>query len=191
VLWDPCCGSGYLLAVLGLLHRRHISSVLASDLDPAALALAERNLRLLTDAGLADRAAELHRRSERFDKPSYAEAARSAWRLAGELEAAGGDVPYRVCEADGLDPAQLRRVVDGLAPDIVIVDVPYGERVHWLGPAASHGVAGLVSAVSSVVPDDCVIAVTTRGRKLSVDGGVARRASFRIGTRTVTLFQKS
>ncbi|MEU9891467.1 hypothetical protein [Sphaerisporangium sp. NPDC051011] len=52
LVWDPCCGSGYLLTVLGLLHPRQITGVLASDIEPEALRLAEQNLGLLSRAGL-------------------------------------------------------------------------------------------------------------------------------------------
>ncbi|WP_312847199.1 hypothetical protein [Microbispora sp. KK1-11] len=63
-VWDPCCGSGYLLTVIGLLHRRRISAVLASDVDPAAVGLAERNLALLT-ASRADGTCRPSRRAGR------------------------------------------------------------------------------------------------------------------------------
>src|SRR5690349_20947717 len=51
-LYDPCGGSAYHLTVLGFLHRPALQAVLASDVDPAAVALAERNLGLLSVAGL-------------------------------------------------------------------------------------------------------------------------------------------
>lgn len=190
-LWDPCCGSGYLLTVLGLLHRDRIASVLASDLDPAAVELAGRNLALLSRAGLASREAELEARAGRLGKPVHAEAARAARRLAAGLGAAGGDVPYAVREADVFDPAGLRRALRGLAPDIVITDVPYGEQTDWIGPGAAAGVPGMIAALSSVLPDGAVIAVTVRGRKVPVTGGPRPERSFRIGTRAVALWRVS
>ncbi|MDH2430883.1 rRNA methyltransferase [Sphaerisporangium sp. TRM90804] len=189
VLWDPCCGGGYLLTVVALLHRRRIASVLASDLDPGARSLAERNLALLTRAGLAARAADLRARAARFGKPAYDSAAQAAHRLAAGLDAAGGDLPHAVCQADALDPVQLRRALGHRAPDIVITDVPYGEQTHWHGPGAAAGVAGMLDALTAVLPRDSVIAVTVRGRKVPAGGGPRPRASFKIGTRAVALFR--
>ncbi|MEV0617397.1 rRNA methyltransferase [Nonomuraea sp. NPDC050404] len=189
VVWDPCCGSGYLLTVLALLHRREIASVLASDLDPEAISLAERNLGLLSRTGLTARAAELDERAARFDRPSHASAAHAARRIAAELDASGGDVPYAVRQADVFDPDRLRRALDGLAPDIVITDVPYGEQTHWQGSGATTGIAGMLSALTAVLPRGSVIAVTVRGRKVPVEGGPRPRTSFKIGTRAVALFQ--
>ena len=58
-LFDPCCGSGYLLAVIGMLHRPQIEQLHGNDIDPEAVALATRNLGLVTPAGLTNRHAEL------------------------------------------------------------------------------------------------------------------------------------
>ncbi|MEO3805556.1 rRNA methyltransferase [Nonomuraea sp. B1E8] len=191
VVWDPCCGSGYLLTVLALSHRSRIASVLASDLDPEALGLAGRNLALLGRAGLAARAADLEARSVRFGKPAYGAAAHAAHRLAAELDAAGGDVPHAVRQADVFDPDQLRRALGHRAPDIVVTDVPYGEQTHWYGSGAASGVTGMVAALSAVLPPGSVIAVTVRGRKVPVEHGPRPRTSFKIGTRAVALFQTS
>ncbi|WP_043635612.1 rRNA methyltransferase [Nonomuraea candida] len=193
VLWDPCCGSGYLVTVLALLHRRRVASVLASDVDPGVLRLAGRNLGLLTGAGLAGRAAELDERAARFGRPSYEAAARAARELAAALAAGGGDVPHAVRRADVFDAEALRRALDGdppaAAPDIVITDVPYGEQTHWRGPGAAAGIAGLPAALTAVLAPGAVIAVTVRGRKVPVDGGPRPSASFKIGTRAIALFR--
>lgn len=188
-LWDPCCGSGYLLTVTALLHRSRIASVLATDLDPEAVALAGRNLALLSRAGLNARAADLRERAGRFGKPAYTEAAQAAGRLADALQAAGGDLPHAARQADVFDPAQLRQAVAGRIPDIAITDVPYGEQAHWHGPSAAEGVTGMVEAVTAVLPQGGVLAVTVRGRKVVVDGDRRPDASFKIGTRAVALFR--
>ncbi len=50
-LWDPCCGSGYLVTVIGLLHRPRLRRVIATDVQPQAVSLATENLALLTGRG--------------------------------------------------------------------------------------------------------------------------------------------
>ncbi|GAA1671466.1 hypothetical protein GCM10009733_080940 [Nonomuraea maheshkhaliensis] len=192
LVWDPCCGGGYLLTVVTLLHRRLVTGVMASDFDPEAVRLAERNLGLLTATGLAARAAELDERAERYDKPAYAAAALAAGRLARGLAAEGGDVRGFARQADVFDPDALRDALGGLRPGVVLTDVPYGEQTSWLGPGAAGGLGSLgsmVRALGRVLDDDAVIAVAVRGRKVPTDGGPRPHATYKIGTRTIALFR--
>jgi hypothetical protein len=188
VVWDPCCGSGYLLAVLGIVQRRRIGALLASDIDDDALTVARANLDLLTGTGLAARAAELAERAERFGKPGYAEAAAAAGRLATRLAADGGPVPHFVRRADALAPAELAAAMAGYEPDLVITDLPYGEQTVWQGSRAGEGLPAMLAALATVLPPRAVVAVTVRGRRVPAVAGVRPRQSLRIGTRAVALF---
>lgn len=190
-VWDPCCGSAFLLTALALRHRRSIAEVIGTDVDPAALHLARRNLHLLSHDGMAARADELRARGERLDRPHSLAAAAGAQRLARRLAADGGALPRRVAQADVFDPAQLRRALDGRRPDIVITDVPYGEQTRWLGTGSADGVAGMVAALGEVLDDGAVIAVATRGRRVLAPGSPPRVESFRVGTRAVALWRVS
>ena len=187
-VWDPCCGSGYLLTVIALLHRRRINAVVASDIAPEALRLARQNLGLLSRNGLAVRADHLDELAVRWDKPSYAAAAQAARRLRRKLSADGDDIPSAVGHADVFDP-DARETLGGYRPDIVITDVPYGEQTSWCGPDAKTGITGMVRTLASVLAEDTVIAVAVRGRKVPLDDGLRPHASFKIGTRSVALFQ--
>ena len=57
-LYDPCCGSGYLLTVLGYLNHNQIDMFVGSDIDQNAAELARQNLALLTWEGLMNRVKE-------------------------------------------------------------------------------------------------------------------------------------
>ncbi|MBC2875760.1 MULTISPECIES: rRNA methyltransferase [Streptomyces] len=185
-LWDPCCGSGYLLTVLGLLHRRSLRRVIASDVDPAPLELAAKNLALLSPEGLTARERERREQSERFAKPSYLESAAAARRLRERLDADGGALPYAVGPADVFDPRSLSAVLAGAAPDIVLTDLPYGERTHWDGAVPGQPVAGMLRSLASVLPAHAVIAVTDRSRKIPV-APVPTLERLKIGTRSAVL----
>ncbi|MEU9891468.1 hypothetical protein [Sphaerisporangium sp. NPDC051011] len=124
-----------------------------------------------------------------MDKPSYAAAARAARRLARGLPTEGGQVPHAVRQADVFDPDQLCRVLDGRRPGLVVTDAPYGEQTAWRGPDGESGVAGMLRALGAVLPEEAVIAVAVRGRRLRLDDGPRAQASFRIGTRAVGLFR--
>lgn len=188
-VWDPCCGSGYLLMALSFLHRRDITEIFGTDLDNAALKLARQNLNLLSENGLEARSAELHDRSERFSKSVYAEAASAAFRLSDKLEQQGGPIPHSTAQADVFDPNQLRNVLGARRPKIVITDVPYGERTAWSGPHRTAGITGMLRALGAVLDDDAVIAVSTRGRKVRADADLRAITSFKIGTRAVAYFR--
>ena len=43
-IYDPCCGGGYSLTVIGLLNAASVANVLASDVNETALEIAEKNL---------------------------------------------------------------------------------------------------------------------------------------------------
>ncbi|MDP9863626.1 MULTISPECIES: rRNA methyltransferase [Streptosporangium] len=188
VVWDPCCGSAYLLTVLGLLHRRRIGALLASDVSTEALRIARANLDLLTDTGLRARAAELNDRADRFGKPGYAEAAEAAGRLAGRLAADGGPVPYALRQADVFDRAGLAAAIAGHRPDVVITDPPYSEQTVWQGSRADEGLPEMLSALAAVLPPRAVVAVTVRGRRVPAGAGMRPRQTLRVGTRAVALF---
>lgn len=167
VVWDPCCGSGYLLTALSLSHRDAIAGVIGSDVDPDALSLARQNLGLLTAGGLDARAAELRDRARRYGKPSYVLAAETAGRLRDRLTEGGGPLPVAVAAADAFDPEQLRAARGDQRPRLVITDVPYGEQTRWRGAGATAGVGGLLNAFAQVLEEEAVIAVATRGRRVS------------------------
>jgi len=186
-VWDPCCGSGHLLTVLALLHRRDIHAVLGTDVDPAALVLARKNLDLLGEHGLDARAEELRARAERLGKPAYLDAAAAAQRLARRLARDGGTLPYDVARADVFDTGHLRRVLKHRHPNLVITDVPYGEQTSWVGATGATGVESMLRSLESVLDDGAVIALATRGRKVSLHRDRRPVASFRIGTRAVAI----
>ncbi|MDS2172383.1 hypothetical protein Q7C18_06720 [Nesterenkonia sp. CL21] len=188
-VWDPCCGSGYLLTVLSFLHRRNITRLLGTDLDPAALTLAQKNLNLLSEHGLEARSVELQERAERLGKPAYVEAAVAAQRLAHSLTEQGGPLPHTTGQADVFDPDQLQLTLGSHRPELVITDVPYGERTSWGGSDKAAGIPGMLRALGSVLENNAVIAVTTRGRKVHVNDGPSPIASFKIGTRAVAFFR--
>ena len=189
-LWDPCCGSGYLATVVGFLNRDRLRDVVCSDISEEAIAVAARNLRLLSRDGLADRARTQRARAAEFEKPGYADAADAAERLAVLLDAHGGDLPTRVVHANALDPASLAGALPPSAPDLVITDVPYGQQTAWIDPAGAHDrdpLTRLSDALGAVLRPDAVVAICASGRKVTIRGGPPALARFRLGTRSVVI----
>ena len=121
-VWDPCCGVGGLLCTVGFLHPDKIAHIVASDIDPDAVGIAQRNLSLLTPEGRSVREAELRARPQR----PHTLAALAAL---GRLQPA-------------LAPGQLQTLrADAAAPpappvgqvDLVLADLPYGKQVGFQG----------------------------------------------------------
>jgi hypothetical protein len=184
-LWDPCCGSGYLATVLGLLHRDKVRRVCCSDIAPEAVALAGGNLALLTRDGLAQRATELRALAAAHGKPGRAEAAEAAARLAERLREGGGDLPATAWVADAFDPAALAAGLPTPGPDLVVTDVPYGRQTSWLGrlPPGTPPLVALTRALCAVLPDHAVLALCAQTRKIDVGTGARALERFRTGTR--------
>ena len=166
-LWDPCCGSGYLATVVALTHRDRLRHVLCSDIDPTAVALAGRNLALLTAAGLAERAAGSPARSG------------PAGRLAAAL---GVDLPSTARVADAFDPG-----VPVPPPDLVLTDVPYGRQTAWHGRAGTEPLPALARSLSAVLPDHAVLALSAQTRRIHLGTGIRALDRIRTGTRAAVI----
>ncbi|GAA0993348.1 hypothetical protein GCM10009551_055550 [Nocardiopsis tropica] len=210
-LWDPCCGSGYLVTVLGFLHRERLTRVRAGDVDPDAVALAARNLRLLSAEGLAEREDELRRSARDFGRPEFVERAEATRDLAAGLSAMGGDLPH---EAVVEDVFSLREPVGA---DLVVTDVPYGEMTSWAGAvpedggpgAAGHGggtghapadrregggsagggapLRAMLASLGRVLPEHAVVVVTARTRRVALPEGVRALERVKVGNRAAAL----
>ena len=99
-VYDPCCGGGHLLAVIGLLHGAGVRRLIGTDADERAVALARRNLAMVNVRGLAEREAQLRELHRQFGKPSHAEALESARRLAEMAARRGFDIEVECARAD-------------------------------------------------------------------------------------------
>lgn len=182
-VWDPCCGAGATLTVLGLLCAG-VTRLVGTDADPAPLGLARRNLALLDDGGLETRAAELDDLARRHGKPSYAGAAAAARSLRPRSAPS-----WTVTAADALDPAATAAALDGAAPDVVLADLPHGRQTSWsrgAGPGADP-VAAFLTAVAAAVPPATVLVAVDRARSVALPPGTRVLQRLRIGHRAAVL----
>ncbi len=170
-VWDPCCGGGYLLAVLGMLHPRRVAALLGSDVDERALSVAEANVELLTVDGLTERGRRLRELAADYGKASHAEAERAAGRLLERIRELDRPVRTAARWADVFDVDGLRAVLGEESPDLVITDVPYGDLTSWQGaPGTEEPLPTVIRNLGVVLPVRSVLAVTCRARRVPLGG---------------------
>ena len=126
-IYDPFCGGAYLLTVLGFLHGRYLSRIIASDIDENILNLARRNLALLTTDGLEQRIEEIKNNLLLYGKESHEEALESALSLKALQADINEGLEIECFQADA-GKAQLPA---GEKVDLVLTDLPYGQITHW------------------------------------------------------------
>lgn len=122
VIYDPCCGGGYALTVLGFFHNKDVCKLYGSDIDEDMVAHARKNLKLLLEEGLSCRWEEIQSLLDEYGKASHKEALDSCAKLSSMLKK---QVETDVFQAD------CTGELPNIQPDIIITDVPYGNLVEW------------------------------------------------------------
>ncbi len=177
-VYDPCCGGAYSLTVLGFFYGQRIEKIWASDVSQDMLAVAEKNLGLLTRAGLEKRRAELELLYASSGRDSYSDALGSLERLRADLKC---EVESEIFAADCTKP------LPDIRPDLIITDVPYGNLVDWQGEGALRAMLDQLRKISG---EDTVLAVCTdKSQKIKSDGWV-RVEKQNIGKRRFELLRK-
>jgi tRNA G10 N-methylase Trm11 len=187
-VWDPCCGSGQLVTTISLLHQEQVAEIIATDIDPAALALAEKNLALLTKHGLTAMRAEIAKLSDRFGKDSHTLALAAADRLQARVRSSD-PIEVHVRRADIFDVSTLAQAVEGASIDLVITDLPYGRQTYLQGSAQDVvEVDAMLANLSSVLPHHAVIVLVLAGRHLPSSKRRAQ-AKIRAGGRIAGIYR--
>jgi SAM-dependent methyltransferase len=189
-LYDPCCGEGYLLAVVGFLHGAHLARIIASDIDPEAVERTRRNLSLLTATGLDRRLHEIRRLIDAYHKPSHLAALESVASLRSRLSPAHEAIAIECFVFDIAADAPLPRAVNDV--DVVFSDLPYGRSSAWRGAAEPASAARKLLAVVSVALSPAAVVALVANRQQAVSHPDFRRVdSLAIGRRRVTLLERA
>jgi 23S rRNA (guanine2535-N1)-methyltransferase len=188
-LYDPCCGGGYLLTVVGLLHGAELARIVASDIDDEAVERARENLSLLTAAGMERRLDAIERLFDAYGKPSHQGALESGRRLKASLTAAHEAIkvacfPFDVTGDAGW-PGEVSQV------DIVLSDLPYGRTTSWHGASASTDAAQrLLTRIDAILSPTGVVALIANREQATSHAAYRRVDSLAIGKRRVSLLER-
>lgn len=128
-IYDPCCGGGYLLTVLGFLNFNKIKAIMASDISDDAIQLTGENLSLLDKNGLRQRIHQINDLLSLHNKNSHIEALNSATNLFDILKNSTHEIERKVFKTDILSNHPLDN--QNFKADIIFTDVPYGNLVEW------------------------------------------------------------
>src|SRR5690242_4076505 len=170
-LYDPCCGAAYHLSVLAYLHRKHIREIIGSDIDERAVTLAQRNLGLLSVAGLDRRIGEITKMTEQYHKESHKEALASAHIFKNKIIGWGQEAPLvtRVFQSSATDSETMLNNIKAGSVDLVFTDVPYGQHSQWqLSNPNELPLESILEALVPVLSSSSLVAIVSdKGQKVT------------------------
>jgi tRNA G10 N-methylase Trm11 len=193
-LYDPCCGAAYHLSVVGYLHGRHIREIIGSDIDEKAVALAKRNLGLLSVAGLEKRIDEITKMLEQYHKDSHRNALTSAHILRNKLTALLQERPLttKVFQASATDSRAILENIQARSVDIVFTDVPYGQHSQWRDSGPNellNPLWSMLDALTEVLSSSSILAFVSDKQQKVTHESYQRVEQFQIGKRRVVILK--
>ncbi|MGB8215118.1 MAG: hypothetical protein WCE68_16335 [Anaerolineales bacterium] len=190
-LYDPCCGAAYHLSVIAYLHWDSVCQVICSDIDEKAIQLAERNLGLLTPAGMERRGREIAAMVHLYDKASHKGALESLIRLQEQVDrlTAVRPIQARVFRANACEPASLREGLQNSMIDVVFTDIPYGQLSQWMGTQAPDPAWAMLEALWEFLSPQCILAVASDKLQKIAHEKYARLEKFQLGKRQVMILR--
>jgi len=191
-IYDPCCGGGYLLVTLAFLHWPEVQAIYGSDMDVSALEVANRNLNLLNVEGIQQRIDHIESQIKLFDKPSHKDAYLSAQRLKTHL------LQFLNDHSIAAHTFNANIITDELTGyfakpiDLVITDIPYGNRSSWLGLPQDtlHEPSWyMLQSLLKILSAHSVVAIASNKQQKIAHDHYRRIDHFQIGKRRVVLFK--
>jgi hypothetical protein len=193
VLYDPCCGAGYLVSVLGYLHGAEIKAVIGSDIDLQAVTVAKQNLSLLHPDGLKRRMDEISEMLYSYDKESHRQALQSCLVINERVRQLAECFPLVTAafQADALDGKALKENLNGTQIDIVLTDMPYGLHSFWQGLPSGDSDRALLEALlqPGVLAPGGLVAIAADKQQKIVHDRYRRLERFQIGKRRITILK--
>jgi tRNA G10 N-methylase Trm11 len=176
---------------LAYLHREHIREVIGSDIDEKAVALAKRNLELVSIAGLDKRILEIAEMSERYGKTSHKDALRSAQILKSNSLTLAQKYPVsaRVFRANSTEKKEMFNNLGRESVDIVFTDVPYGQHSDWDSPAGTEPIKAMLDVLRNGLSGSSLVAITSDKRQKVSHEKYQRIEQFQIGKRQAVILK--
>jgi hypothetical protein len=198
-IYDPVCGGAYWLAALAYLHWDEIETIIASDLRAEVLPLAERNLSLLTLAGLDRRMAEIETLLAAYQKESHKDALASAGKFRAQLDThlKTSIIDTRIFQANAANSQHMADGLEGAHADLILADVPYGWHSQWGGENRESGMVnseleleqtpvwGMLDALYGILKPGSIVAIAADKSQKVAHPKYTRLERFQLGRRRV------
>ena len=193
-LYDPCCGAGYSLSVLGYLHGEKIQQLIGSDVDEKAVAVAKQNLGLLNISGLNNRMHEISEMLRLYGKESHKEALASSHVLQNRIASLNKDhhITTKVFQANIFDSKALLENIISKSVDIVFTDIPYGQHSQWQTDSfdkTSKPVWSMLNTLLNVLSPSSIVAIVSNKEQKIAHENYQRVKQFQIGKRRVHILK--
>jgi 23S rRNA (guanine2535-N1)-methyltransferase len=190
-IFDPCCGAAYHLSTIAYLHWDSICRVICSDIDEKAVSLAERNLSLLTPAGMERRSREISAMVHLYNKESHKGALESLIRLHEQVNRLTAIRPIHahVFRANATDSASLRAGLQGAAIDVVFSDIPYGRHSQWEQTQAHNPAWAMLEALFEFLTPKSIVAIASDKLQKAAHEKYKRLEKFQLGKRQVVILK--
>jgi tRNA G10 N-methylase Trm11 len=194
VVYDPCCGAGYSLSVLGYLHGEKIQELIGSDVDEKAVALARQNLGLLNISGLNKRINEISEMLRLYGKESHKEALASSRILQNQITALNKvhQITTKVFQASVFDDKGLLENMKSKCVDIVFTDVPYGQHSQWQTDSfneTSKPIWSMLNTLMTVLSPASIVAIASDKEQKIAHENYQRVKQFQIGKRRIHILK--
>ncbi len=186
VVYDPFCGAGYSMTVLGFLYGHNIKEIIASDIDKTILEFANKNLSLLSIQGMIVRVNELKKFIEEYKKACHKEALKSAECL--QAKSQKFSVQTKIFEFNILSEENFPKLLNNV--DIVIADAPYGKLTDWVDlQEGINPIQVTLDKIKGVLSKNAIIAIVVNKKQEISYEGYSKIKSFKFGKRKVILLE--
>lgn len=185
-IYDPFCGAGYSITVLGFLHGDQIKSLTGSDINSEILDVAKKNLSLLSRSGLESRIKELEQLYKNFTKQSHKDALISASRLGNKVDSFSRKIKTQIFQQNVLEKLSSEKFEKNI--DLVITDLPYGKLTNWSGVKSNNNLPSqFIKNIKPLLNRNSVLAISFNKQQEVDHIGYKKLKGFKIGTRKVLL----
>jgi SAM-dependent methyltransferase len=182
-VYDPCCGSAYLLTVLGFLFNEKIETVYGSDIEKESVDFAQNNLSLLSIEGLEKRKDDLMDLIKKYNKRSHIIALNSLGNISKYIK---HEIKTNTFIADILSGDVLKN--KNFYADIVITDVPYDNLVTW-SDKTNGQMNILLNTVIPIINGNAII-VIIHDKDQRIDNSKYHRINkFKVGHRIIEIMK--
>jgi hypothetical protein len=176
------------------LHGAHLREIIASDIDEKAVALAERNLGLLSVPGLDQRIEEISSMLDQYHKESHQEALRSAQVIKNKIVSFTREEPLitKVFQANATDSLSILQYIKPKSVDIVFTDVPYGQHSQWIRSDKDESLNPLwamLDALLSILSASSILAIVSDKQQKVSHERYERLEQFQVGKRRVVILK--